>query len=128
MISQCANLFKSQPFPPHSLRFTDLDYSLQAARKNLILSHHYTHTLSHSFHNVFLAAIAIVVQSFLPNKTTPSDSLLVSQAVNTLTDLGKQMKVRKVQKWLVISTSWCTLKNGTKWDERGLSRIIIQSR
>jgi hypothetical protein len=30
-----------------------------------------------------------VVQSFLPNETTPSDSLLVSQAVNTLTELGK---------------------------------------
>ena len=43
----------------------------------------------HSFHYIFSAAIAIVVQSFLPNETTPSDSLLVSQAVNTLTELGK---------------------------------------
>jgi hypothetical protein len=30
-----------------------------------------------------------VVQSFLPNETTASDLLLVAQAVNTLTELGK---------------------------------------
>jgi hypothetical protein len=92
IISQSGDLFNPDPFPPHSDLFPNLRPTLQAARQNLLLSHSlaplspYTF---HSFHFIFSAAIAIVVQSFLPNETTPSDSLLVSQAVNTLTELGK---------------------------------------
>lgn len=77
---------------PHALVFPDLHLSLQAARQNLLLSHSLA-PLSpftfHSFHYIFSAAIALVVQSFLPNETTPSDALLVSQALNTLAELGK---------------------------------------
>lgn len=43
----------------------------------------------HSFHYTFSAAIAILVQSFLAQETTPSDKLLVEQAIQILTELGK---------------------------------------
>jgi hypothetical protein len=43
----------------------------------------------HSFHFLFSAAIAIVVQAFLPKETTSSDNGLVSRAVQTLAELGR---------------------------------------
>ena len=43
----------------------------------------------HSFHYVFSAAIAIVVQGFLANETLPTDSELVDQAIAKLTELGR---------------------------------------
>jgi hypothetical protein len=92
IISQSGEIFNANPFVPHALVLPDLHLSLQAARRNLLLSHSLA-PLSpftfHSFHYIFSAAIALVVQSFLPNETSPSDDLLVSQAINTLTELGK---------------------------------------
>lgn len=68
-----------------------LQASIKAARQNLLLYPSlaplapFTH---HSFHYIFSAAIAVVVQSFLPNETTTRDDSLVAQAIRTLTQLG----------------------------------------
>jgi hypothetical protein len=92
IISQSANLFNPEPYPAHSVSCIGLIPSLQAARDNLILSRSlaplspYTF---HSFHYTFSAAIAIVVQSFLPNETLSSDAMLVAEAFATLAGLGK---------------------------------------
>ena len=92
IISQTDVLFNSEPSPPHSVCCPHLSSTIQAARQNVVLSHSlaplspYTF---HSFHYTFSAAIAIIVQSFLANETTPSDKLLVDQAANTLTELGR---------------------------------------
>jgi hypothetical protein len=92
IISQSESIFNPDPYPPHSVSFPNLRPSLDAARQNLLLSQSlapqspYTF---HSFHYIFSAAIAIVVHSFLANETSSSDDVLVSQAVKTLTELGK---------------------------------------
>ena len=87
-----ANIFDPDPSPPHAVNCPYLNPSIEAARQNLMLAHSlpprspYTF---HSFHYIFSAAICIVVHSFLANETTSSDGLLVSQAINTLSEKGK---------------------------------------
>jgi hypothetical protein len=92
IVSQTDKVFDEDSTPPHSLSCPFLNPTIQAARQNLILADLLTprspYTF-HSFHFTFSAAIALVVQSFLAKETTPSDKLLVEQAINSLTELGK---------------------------------------
>ena len=92
IMSQANDLFNPDPKPPYSMSNPHLIPSIEAARQNLKLSE-WLMPLSpytfHSFHYVFSAAIAIVVQSFLANETTPHDAELVDQAVSKLAELGR---------------------------------------
>jgi len=136
IISQSGDIFNTNPFAPHSLVFPDLHSSLQAARQNLLLSHSLA-PLSpftfHSFHYIFSAAIALVVQSFLPNETALSDALLVSQAINTLTELGKTNEsaascAKMVRDLTIVLENVRTVRDGTKRELAELSLSPEQAR
>lgn len=93
IISQSGEVFNPQPSTPHSTTFPYLNITLQAARENLLLSQSlrvsspYTF---YSFHYIFSAAISLVVQSFLANETTSSDEVLISEAIDSLKELGRR--------------------------------------